>query len=521
MPDDIYARRPSRIDPPRVEPIALRSAAPPIPATADWGRGLAAALATPRGQLLCLVALFAAAFAIRLGLGLALPRYHHPDELFQYYEQAYRLAFGQGVVPWEYREGIRSWLLPGLLAGIMRIFEPIGGPEAYFVASRALWSVLSLTIIAVAFLWARRSAGLLAGAMAAAITASWFELVYFAPAALTESIATAPLFAAAWLGATARPDDRRRFLLIGVLLGAVFMVRFHLAPALLVVAVIACGRDLRRWQPLLLGGALPLAALALLDWATLGWPLQSVIKNFWVNIVEQRSHKYGVMPVSFYLEAYFWSWWLWCIPMLGLAWLGGRGRPMLWAVPVAIVLSHSLVGHKEYRFVLPALPFILAVAAIGTARLARWLSRRFDLSLAAVAVGLVLIWCGVSAALATRGGWMPEWQRSGPQIEATAALHHRADICGLGVFLSWGDFAGYVGMHRDVPVLWSPDPATLEGEREAFNYVLGPPEAPLAAAWGYALEECWGGNSCIWRRDGGCAPPQGHFISEVMRGLGD
>src|SRR3546814_14871069 len=28
---------------------------------------------------------------------------HHPDEVIQYLEQAHRLVFGYGVIPWEYR----------------------------------------------------------------------------------------------------------------------------------------------------------------------------------------------------------------------------------------------------------------------------------------------------------------------------------------------------------------------------------------------------------------------------------
>ena len=50
---------------------------------------------------------------------------HHPDEAVQYLEQAHRLAFGSGLVPWEYRFGMRSWLLPVLLAGPMALGEVI------------------------------------------------------------------------------------------------------------------------------------------------------------------------------------------------------------------------------------------------------------------------------------------------------------------------------------------------------------------------------------------------------------
>src|SRR3546814_19543031 len=42
---------------------------------------------------------------------------HHPDEVIQYLEQAHRLVFGYGVITWEYRYGMRQWLLPLLQIG--------------------------------------------------------------------------------------------------------------------------------------------------------------------------------------------------------------------------------------------------------------------------------------------------------------------------------------------------------------------------------------------------------------------
>ncbi len=49
--------------------------------------------------------------AIALRVWAALPvAQHHSDEFGQYLEQAHRLVFGYGLVPWEYRADMRSWL---------------------------------------------------------------------------------------------------------------------------------------------------------------------------------------------------------------------------------------------------------------------------------------------------------------------------------------------------------------------------------------------------------------------------
>jgi phosphatidylinositol glycan class B len=45
---------------------------------------------------------------LRVGVALQLPRIAHPDEIFQTQEPAHRLAYGYGVVSWEWRDGVRS-----------------------------------------------------------------------------------------------------------------------------------------------------------------------------------------------------------------------------------------------------------------------------------------------------------------------------------------------------------------------------------------------------------------------------
>ena len=54
-----------------------------------------------------LLAIAAAAVVVRVVVALAFPNVAWPDEVFQTAEQAHRLAFGDGLVPWEFREGAR------------------------------------------------------------------------------------------------------------------------------------------------------------------------------------------------------------------------------------------------------------------------------------------------------------------------------------------------------------------------------------------------------------------------------
>ncbi|MSP03949.1 MAG: hypothetical protein EXR05_01570 [Acetobacteraceae bacterium] len=53
-----------------------------------------------------------------------------PDEVFQYLEPAHRLVHGTGLIAWEYAAGLRSWLLPGVLAAVLWLASLIGGQPA-------------------------------------------------------------------------------------------------------------------------------------------------------------------------------------------------------------------------------------------------------------------------------------------------------------------------------------------------------------------------------------------------------
>src|SRR5579872_2023631 len=81
------------------------------------------------------VAIYLIAFALRLLPVFAFPGINFPDEIFQTIEPAHRLVYGTGLVPWEFLYGTRSWVLPGVIAGVMRAAQFVGdGPAVYMPA---------------------------------------------------------------------------------------------------------------------------------------------------------------------------------------------------------------------------------------------------------------------------------------------------------------------------------------------------------------------------------------------------
>src|SRR3569623_3311275 len=84
-----------------------------------------------------------------------------PDEIIQSLEQAHRVVFGRGVLPWEFRDATRSWLFPGALAAIMKLVSVFSAaPIAYLAACATALSLLSLAPVWVAIRTALQPFGL-------------------------------------------------------------------------------------------------------------------------------------------------------------------------------------------------------------------------------------------------------------------------------------------------------------------------------------------------------------------------
>jgi hypothetical protein len=466
----------------------------------------------PSASAVAIAAVCAVALAARIAAAVSLPNVAWPDEIFQTLEQAHRLVFGYGVIPWEFREGARSWLLPGALAGIMATAGWAGG-LAHVRAAQVVLAALALTPVAVAFSWARKR-GLGAAVAASAACAAWYELVLFAPKALGEVVAAHVLVAGVWLASEARLG--RALVWAGAALTLAVAVRIHLAPAALVVAVAAARRDPGRWKALALGAAPVAAAAGLLDLLTWGAPFHSYLTAVRVNLLEGKSRMYGVAPWHAY-AGMLWGAWSWSLPAVAaLALAGARRAPGAALGALAILVAHSLVAHKEYRFIYPAVVLCIVLAAVGTAEAVAWIASRARARAWQVAAAAALLWVGTSAALAARS---PEWARGRPGLEATAQAG-AGDLCGLALLgQHWASTGGYTYLHRNVPMYQLDDAEALAAARSGFDAALASPEY-LAFLPGFRVERCWEG-VCLARRPGGCSPTPAPTLNARLAAKGE
>ncbi len=461
-----------------------------------------------------LLALLALAMAVRLAAIVAFPSLHHPDENFQLFEQAHRIAFGYGVVPWEFREGIRSPVLPYVLAALSWLGERLaGGPEGYLLVARSALAALSLIAVAAVYRMGQRTSRTHA-LMAGLVAATWFELVYFAGRPLTEAVATTFLVVA--LSTASVPPERlsfRRLAAIGFCLGLALMLRIHLAPGLLVVAVWVGALDLRgRWFPMALGGLVPLLVFGGADWLYWGAPFSSYLASVRVNLIDGKASIYGVEPPAYFFE-YLAEIWAGALPAMAALILLRTRTSALWIVTALVIIAtHAAIPHKEYRFVFPAYACLALVAAMGSADLIerlRRLSGSNHAGRALVALGAAL-WVGTSVTLAFAPGFKDEWFEARDLIEASFKLAHQPDLCGLLFYNDdWPSTGGYTHLHRNVPIYaLEDDQDTARQSTDAFNAIILSRESLDDFTPQYTLQECSGTGDdddvCIMKREGAC-----------------
>lgn len=466
-----------------------------------------------------LVCVFLIALLLRIGVAMRAPGLAHPDEIFQTQEPAHRLAYGYGIITWEWRDGIRSWAFPAILAALMRATDWMGsGSSGYLWAVTILLSLISLTTVWFGFAWAKRASGMEAAMIAAGGCAVWYELVIFGPRTLTEVLATHILLPALYFGAFAEGRwEKRKLFLAGILCGLAMSLRIQLFPAVALAALYFCRSRWRARMPVVVAGVLlPVTVFGVVDAITWSYPFQSFFRYFWVNAVVGRSELYGTEP---------WYWYLIVLlshlgPILLLALVGIRRSPFLAWIALAILVPHSLLPHKEIRYIYPLMPILITLAALGTMEIAKEIDHLLKFRIhpkAAVSVALVLFTL-FSVLLAPQFTYWDS--KSGSSLAMVDRLSRDPTVCGLGVHgISWWDTGGYTHLHRNVPMVLMSDGPRTEQESSSVNAVIayGPPPGLSSD---FALQECANG-VCLYRRTGPCMPPQADEVNAVLAQTGN
>ena len=311
------------------------------------------------------------AFVARAGVALAGDFVLHPDEIMQYLEPAHRLAFGNGVVYWEYFYGARSWLVPGLVAGVLKLLDAVGlgEPRWYVDGVKLVFCALSLAIPAGMYWFARHHFSEATARMALVAGAFWYELAGFAHKPLTEFVATTPLIGLLALCASPGAKPRRLVLQAATLAVLAAAIRLQYAPVVLVLLGIVFLRS-RLKLLLTLATAAGCGVIGIFD--ALTWDsgfLHSYVTNVRFNLVIGQWRVNESPPYQF-------LWWLTLAAggLSGLCFVKSLRWPrrygLLLALIAVMLVAHSVQAHKEYRFIFAVIPLWLLIGADLVARVA-------------------------------------------------------------------------------------------------------------------------------------------------------
>jgi hypothetical protein len=472
----------------------------------------AGSFATRYGAL-CAVLLLAA--AVRLPLAFW-PNIVHADEIYQYLEPAWRLLGHQGVVTWEWRDDIRSWFLPTLFAGPVALGDWLApGGWGAFVVPRLVAGFASLSIVVTAWHFGARlsRAHAIVAALAAAV---WFELVYFAPHTLSEALATAVILPAALL-LTGEPT-RNRLFASGALLALALVWRFQYAPAMAVFVLAACWRDLRNATPLIAGACVVLAAAGAVDAIHGSVPFAWLVQNIRQNLVHERASEFGAAPALDYVHvtATLWSG---AMLLMLLAILRGRRHvPLLVVAAVVNLVFHSMIVHKEYRFIFLSIVLLIIAAGLGSVDWVQMLRKHAgwrSWALPLVCAGWVLL----SLGLACGNHLMRDnWMRGTGEAQLAAELDTDPEFCGLALYGMQDPFVlgrGLLAVGRPVYSFHPFDPAAsgrltvlLKEQQPAFNRIIGPLSVASELPANFTMRGCALAShettACIFARRGAC-----------------
>ncbi|EPQ52524.1 hypothetical protein GLOTRDRAFT_79634 [Gloeophyllum trabeum ATCC 11539] len=224
-----------------------------------------------------------------------------------------------------------------------------------------------------------RRFGRLTGLYFAAVTCSQFHLPFWMGRTLPNMLALTPVnfayyFILSRAPSSMKPSTRSTHCGIALMTATAVILRAEVLPLLgpIVFQALVCRYTtfVKVLKVGLVSGLISLALTVLVDsffWQQ--WPLWPEFSGLYFNVYQGKSADWGVSPAHTYFTSFLPKILLSALPLslLGAA-IDGRVREILFG-PLVFVGLISALGHKEWRFVIYAVPMFNVAAARG----ARWL----------------------------------------------------------------------------------------------------------------------------------------------------
>ena len=468
----------------------------------------------PRAEVLLVLGLV---LVSRVALALWDHSIFWPDEIYQSVEQAHRIVYGPGFVPWEFRDGARSWFQPGLISIFFATIGQLGSWSGLALVALAHLVMGGVYLIGTCYTMAlARGGGKGAGLSAGLLMASFPMLAILSHRVTSEAAAmTAVVVGVYYL------RSGRATLKAAIALGIAALLRYQCSIIVAACFLFVCVRQGRRGvRDFALAGLGLLACVAVLDWITWGMPLHSLITYLRFNLLYSAS-TFGAEPPWFYFVTLATSSGFVFVAVVAGLIRGSVRLPWVAALCALFLVVHMVIPHKELRFLLPIAPLAMAIAGAGLAILFE--SVRPTLRHLALA-SIVLLFVFQSAT-ATHGDFGYRGKRGEQSVwevgrDINLALNEvgtRADACGvfaLGVDNAFS--GGYSYLHRDIPLRYG---GGLCGGYDEVNYVIADTSRwhRVPAAYAHVMRL---GDVDVFRRAGTCRATESEPYLEGAQDMG-
>ncbi|MBS0960590.1 glycosyltransferase family protein [Acetobacter thailandicus] len=447
------------------------------------------------------------AFTARLLVAIVWPQPWRPDEIFQYMEPAHKLAFGTGITTWEWHAGIRSWLVPGIIAQLMKIGAACGITQQLLFI-RVCTAFFSLPVV-IAFFWYGWRNGGSAMAWTLGVSAAfWPDILSGGIRTLGEFLAGNVLCVGVICLVAYRQESTTRtyFFLAavsGFCLSLAAAIRFQIAPASALAFLFLLQKG--KIKPFFIGclaALIPVTALGLTDYLTLEQAFQSVFRNYHYNQTLGVANSFGKKWPGYYVQKYALLWGALFPALIFFCIKSGKERRIPLLVAIFIVFYHSLIPHKEVSFVYSAVPLLVFCAACGC--YTHIIARLSPAAMPVAGLSLLLLFAFYSS-------YTPYLSRGNYGISFELQATHRHDICGIGLLTdpqadTYREIgAGYSGLTKHIPLYLLTSPEEVKTTQQHYNYLItstyGESGSP-GADWQQI--KCKEDSVCLYHRPSGC-----------------
>ncbi|MES2207508.1 MAG: hypothetical protein V4525_12045 [Pseudomonadota bacterium] len=302
-------------------------------------------------------------FFLRIWLVFFSDYIYYPDELYSYLEQAHRLVFGYGYIVWEYRFGLRSWFIPGILSCPLFILKwlNLDDPNIYINVIKVICCSFSLSLIYTTYIVGKNIFSERVGKFASISVCFWYELIIFSSRPMPEVLATYCFMGA--LACAVNGVNKTKPYLFGLLLSLTVMLRLQYFFAIIVLG----GYYFLKEKNINILKAIASVGLVFLlfgylDYVTWGGFFYSFYANFLYNKTYGISKYFGVAPFySYLIYITIVSMGVFMVSFCENIYLAIKKKhcSLLLLCLLSIIITNSFFMHKEYRFIFICIPLFL------------------------------------------------------------------------------------------------------------------------------------------------------------------